>query len=99
LLIAAEIWILGYLHTGRFVRPRWKIPGKFIFYVGVSFVLALWIGHFSLIFIIGHQLIGLIFHIRACNRNNINWLRCEPRDKFLELQEKWASGDFKKRKK
>ena len=92
LLIAIGIWILVYLHTGRFVRPKWKRAGKFIFYVGVSFGLAIWIGHFSLLFIIGHPLLGLFFHIRACKKYSIDWLKCEPREEYLKLQEKWASG-------
>jgi hypothetical protein len=96
LFFAVVICMLGYIHSGRFVRPKWKIPGKFIFYTGVSFGLALWIGPFSLIFIIGHPLVGIIFHIRACRMNYIDWLKCEPREKYLELQERWASGDLKK---
>lgn len=93
-LLATTVWILGYLHTGRFVRPRWKIPGKFVFYVGMSALLTYWIGHFSLLFIIGHPLTGLIFHIRVCKKHQINWKTCEPKEKYLALQEKWAKGDF-----
>jgi len=97
MLMAIGIWILGYIHTGKFVRPKWKRPGKFIFYVGVSFVLAIWVGHFSVLFIIGHPLIGLMFHIRACQKNSIDWLNCQPREEYLKLQEKWASGDFRRK--
>ena len=94
LLVAIVTWILGYFHTGRFVRPKWKIPGKFLFYIAVSFGLAIWINHLSLIFIIGHPLVGIIFHIRACQKNGINWVKCEPREEYLKLQEKWARGEF-----
>ncbi|MEM8896768.1 MAG: hypothetical protein AAGC85_01625 [Bacteroidota bacterium] len=94
LLLALLIWGLGYLHSGRFVQPRWKIPGKFFFYVSVSAVLAWYLGAYSLFFIILHPLIGLIFHIRTCEKNGIKWLSCEPREKYLALQEKWARGDF-----
>ncbi|MBK6263409.1 hypothetical protein JKA74_00065 [Marivirga sp. S37H4] len=96
LLLATAIWFAGYFHNGRFVRPKWKIPGKFVFYVGVSFALTYWFGHWALIFILGHPIIGLIFHTKVCRENNINWLSCEPREKYLELQEKWAKGDFTK---
>jgi len=92
--IAILIWFAGYFHTGRFVRPKWKIPGKLIFYVAVSFGLVHWFGHWGLIFIIGHPLIGLIFHMRVCKKHDIDWRSCEPREKHLELQEKWAKGDF-----
>jgi len=98
LAILIILWLLGYFHTGKFVRPKWKIPGKFVFYVGVSTVLAHFLGHFGLIFIVGHPAIGLIFHTKVCKENNINLLTCEPRQKYLELQEKWAKGDFAKAK-
>ncbi|MEL6670569.1 MAG: hypothetical protein AAFR61_00110 [Bacteroidota bacterium] len=88
------IWALGYLHTGKFVRPRWKIPGKFLFYVGVSAALTYFLGYWSLLFIIGHQALGLIFHIRVCKKHQINWLNCEPRERYLALQEQWARGEF-----
>ena len=94
LIISIGIWILGYLHNGKFVRPKWKIPGKFIFYVGVAFLLVFWFQHWALIFIIGHPLIGLIFHTKICKAHDINWLTCEPRERYIEIQEKWAKGDF-----
>ncbi|MEM9671492.1 MAG: hypothetical protein AAF992_02805 [Bacteroidota bacterium] len=94
-LLALVLWVAGYLHTGRFVRPRWKQAGKLLFYLGVSALLIYWIGPYSLIFIIGHPLIGLIFHIRVCNQHGINWRSCQPREKYIALQEKWARGDFK----
>lgn len=94
LIISVVIWLLGYLHTGRFVRPKWKIPRKCIFYVGISFVLVSWLGHWALPFIIGHPLVGLLFHTKICKEHNIDWRTCEPKEKYLELQEKWARGDF-----
>ncbi|MEO0899254.1 MAG: hypothetical protein AAFY71_22775 [Bacteroidota bacterium] len=97
LLVAVLIWGLGYLHTGKFVRPKWKIPGKFLFYVGVSTALVYAFGHWALLFIIGHPLIGLLFHVKVCKDHHINWLTCEPKEKYLELQEKWAKGDFGKK--
>lgn len=93
-VVAVIIWVAGYFHTARFVRPKWKIPGKFIFYVGISFALTHWVGHWSLIFILGQPLIGMIFHIKVCKENDIDWKTCEPRRKYLKLQEKWAKGDF-----
>ncbi len=93
-IIAALIWGLGFLHTGRFVRPKWKIPGKFIFYIGISWLLVHWLGHWGLVFIISHPLIGFIFHLRICRKHSIHWLTCEPQSKYLALQEKWARGEF-----
>lgn len=94
LLLSILIWFVGYFHNGRFVRPRWKILGKFIFYVGVSFVLVRWFDHWGLIFILGHPVLGLIFHTKVCRAHDINWLTCQPREKYIELQQKWAKGDF-----
>ncbi len=95
-LLALCLWVPGYFHTGRFVRPRWKISGKFIFYMSISFALAYWFGYYSLIFILGQPLLGLVFHIKVCKKHQINWLTCEPKEKYLALQEKWAKGDFTK---
>jgi hypothetical protein len=94
LISTVLIWLLGYFHNGKFVRPKWKIPGKFFFYVGVSFALVYWFKHWALLFIIGHPLIGFLFHLNICSKHSINWRTCEPRDKYLALQEKWAKGDF-----
>lgn len=88
------IWILFYVHSGKYVRPRWKQPGKLIFYVFVSTIFGNYFGLYSVIFIVLHPLIGLIFHIKACKKHNINWITCAPIDKYITLQEKWARGDF-----
>jgi hypothetical protein len=29
--------------------------------------------------------------------NDVDWLKCETREKYLELMEKWASGDLRKK--
>jgi hypothetical protein len=61
-------------------------------------MLLLWVGPYALIFIIGHQLLGGIGHFWICRKHGINWLTCEPEEKYLELTEKWARGDFSKTK-
>jgi len=96
-LLSSFIWLLGYFHNGRLVRPKWKVPGKFLFYVGVSTLLAYFFQHYALIFIILHPLIGLYFHTKICREHNINWWTCQPEEKYLELQERWAKGDFGKK--
>lgn len=94
LLLATLIWLLGYLHNGKFVRPKWKIPGKFLFYLGISAALVHWWEHWSLVFIIGHPLLGFLFHLKVCRNHDIHWLTCTPQDQYIALQEKWAKGDF-----
>jgi len=95
LSLAIFIWVLGYLHTGKYIKPKWKIFGKLVFYLALSNLLIAWFGYYSLIFIIGHQLIGFIFHLKICKKYRIDWISCEPREKYLTLQEKWAKGEFK----
>lgn len=91
-MLAVGIWMLGYFHTGRIVRPKWKLLGKFVFYVGVSLGFVGWINHYALVFILGHPLIGLIFHTVICRKYNIHWLTCEPEDQYIKLSERWAKG-------
>lgn len=94
LILALLIWFAGYFHNGKLVRPKWKVPGKLLFYVGVAFVLTHWWQHYALLFIIGHPLIGLVFHTKICSAHGINWFSCQPHEKYLEVQQKWAKGDF-----
>ena len=90
--IAAALLVLMALRYGALVRPRWKLPGKVLFYLGVSLALAATVGHWSLIFIIGHQLAGFIGHLVICHKHEIHWWTCEPRDRYLALQTRWAEG-------
>ncbi|MCI5056214.1 MAG: hypothetical protein MRY83_08900 [Flavobacteriales bacterium] len=97
LLLACIIWGFSYKYFGgRFVRPKWKIPGKLIGYLIISFILLILIDHYALLFIIGHQALGGIGHYVICKKHDINFWTCEPEAKYLELTEKWAKGNFKK---
>jgi hypothetical protein len=94
-LSAIVIWFLGYhFFGGRFIRPEWKKGGKLIAYLGISGILIIWVGHYALIFIIGHQLLGGIGHLVICKKNGIDWKTCQPEEKYLELTNKWAKGKF-----
>lgn len=88
---AAVIWLIGVQwFGGRFVRPKWKLPGKLIVYLTASYLLWAWIGPWSLIFIVGHQALGWIGHIVICRQNGIDWRTSEPKEKYLEATERWA---------
>ena len=90
--LALAIWLAGFAVFGRFIAPRWKVGGKFIIYMAVSAVLSAWIGHWSLIWIVGHQLLGVAGHVWWCRGHGINWLTCQPRVRYLELRP-WAAAD------
>jgi uncharacterized membrane protein len=100
LLLAAVIWLFSFRYFGgRFVRPKWKQAGKFIAYITISFVLLVSVGHYALIFIIAHQALGAVGHYMICRKHDIDFWTCQPENKYLELTDKWAKGDFGKAKK
>ena len=97
LALAVVIWSVSYrLFGGRFVRPHWKKPSKLFAYLTISFGLLLWVKHYALIFIIGHQLLGGVGHFMICKKHDIDWWTCQPEEKYIALTEKWAKGDFSK---
>jgi hypothetical protein len=94
ILLAILIWTAGYFHSVKYVLPRWKRTGKFIAYIGISITLLYYFNHYALIFIIGHPLLGIILHIIVCKKHDIDWLTCQPEEKYIALQEEWAKGNF-----
>lgn len=90
LAIALLLWLAGFAIFGRFIAPRWKIPGKLAFYLGVAALLSWLAGHWSLIWIVGHPLLGIAAHIVWCRRHGIHWFTCQPRDTYLRLRP-WAA--------
>lgn len=94
-LLSVGVWFLSYRYFGgRFIRPQWKKVGKLFAYLIIASILILSIGHYSLIFIIGHQLLGGVGHFMICKKHGIDWKTCQPEEKYIELTEKWAKGDF-----
>jgi uncharacterized membrane protein len=92
LALASIIWIAGFLLFGRFIAPRWKVVGKLLVYLLVTAMLSRTVGHFALIWIIAHPVLGIAGHIWWCRKHGINWLTCEPREKYLALRP-WAAAD------
>jgi hypothetical protein len=90
LVIALSLWVAGFAIFGRFIAPRWKIPGKLAFYLIVAALLSWLAGHWSLIWIVGHPLLGIAAHIAWCRRHGIHWLTCQPREVYLRLRP-WAA--------
>jgi hypothetical protein len=91
LLLALGIWLVSYrLFGGRFVRPKWKQAGKLIAYLVISFLLLIYFDHYALIFIIGHQLLGVLGHFMICKKHGINFWTSQPEEKYLEVMERWS---------
>jgi hypothetical protein len=92
LLIAALLQLLLFRLFGRFVTPRWKIYGKMGFYFLITWVLATSLGWWSLLWIVGHPVLGILAHAFWCRNHGIDWVTCEPRDEYLRLRP-WALED------
>ncbi len=92
LALAAVLWLVGFLLFGHCIAPRWKVAGKLVFYLGVAAVLSYFFGPWALAWIVGHPLLGIGGHVWWCRRHGIDWLRCEPREKYLVLRP-WAAQD------
>lgn len=92
LTVAVLAWLIGYALFGRFIAPRWKVIGKLTFFLVVALVLSVVVGHWSLVWIVGHPLLGIVGHAWWCRHNGIDWLTCQPRHKYLALRP-WASRD------
>ena len=92
LSLAIIMWFCGYILFGRFIVPLWIIAGKFLFYAIPAFILTYILEHWSLIWIVGHPLSGILAHYLWCRKHHINWFTCEPREKYLQLRP-WASKD------
>jgi hypothetical protein len=92
LALAAGIWGVSYLLFGRFIVPRWKVAGKLGFYLAGVALLQLLTGKWALIWVIGHPALGIAGHIWWCRRHGINWMTCQPRERYLALRP-WAAGD------
>ena len=92
LSIAFALWLGSFVVFGRFIVPRWKVGGKLVFYLAVTALLSAWVGHWSLIWVIGHPALGISGHVWWCRTHEISWLTCEPRDRYLALRP-WAAQD------
>ncbi|MEM9492045.1 MAG: hypothetical protein AAGC55_23060 [Myxococcota bacterium] len=88
--IALALWLPMALWFGRLVRPHWKVIGKAAFYFAVAYGLARAFGHWSLLFILGHPVLGLLGHLAICRKHAIDWWTCEPRERYLAAQTQWA---------
>jgi hypothetical protein len=63
-------------------------------YMTVSYILLIWVRHYALIFIIGHQALGGLGHYMICRKYGIDFWTCRHEEKYQALTEKWARGDF-----
>jgi len=87
--IALILWLLGFGLFGRFITPRWKVGGKLAFYLAITALLSHFVGHWSLVWVVGHPAGGIAGHIWWCRTHTIHPITCEPRDRYLALRP-WA---------
>ena len=92
LAVALAIWLAGFALFGRFIAPRWKVVGKLLFFLLVTGLLTAWLGYWALVWAVGHPALGVGGHVWWCRKHGIDWLRCQPRERYLELRP-WAQGD------
>lgn len=94
LALAAALSVFGYFHTGRVVRPKWKLWGKLARYLLLTGALAHFFGAWSLVYIFGDFGLGLAFHTWVCRKHDIDWWTLAPEERYVALTEKWARGEF-----
>lgn len=76
--------------TWNLIWPRWKRYGKLLFSVVVSVLLAAMVGWWSLIFILGHPLMGLVGHLWWCRSHGFDWKSVDP-EQYRASQEAWVA--------
>ncbi len=84
-LLALPPLLLGLALTHRLVWPRWKLPGKVVFYVAAVALLSLWLGSWSVVIGWAHQLTGLLFHVRFCRQHGFTWYAVEDPVRYVQL--------------
>jgi hypothetical protein len=51
-------------------------------------------GHYAIQFIFGHQLLGGVGHFIICKKHGIDLRTSQPEERYIDLREKLAKGDF-----
>ena len=88
LLIAAVIWGSMYMWIGRFTLLQWKQGVRGVVFLAVSALLSYFVGHWSLVFIIGHPLLGLLIHVLWCRSHGLHWVRFDP-EAYRASEREW----------
>lgn len=84
-LLATPPLLFGLAITGPLIWPRWKIPGKIVFYLAAIAALSLWVGRWSVVIGWLHQGLGMALHIRFCARHGFTWYRVEDPSRYRVL--------------
>lgn len=59
---------------------------KLVTYLGITALLAVWVGPWALVWVLGLFAIGSVFHFIWCSRNGINPLTAEPKERYYKLR-------------
>jgi len=75
LSVALILWLGSFTIFGKFIVPRWKLAGIF-FFMATSFLFSYIVSHWSLLWIIGHPLVGIGGHMWWCKKtwNQLGYL-------------------------
>ena len=88
LVIAVGMWVGPYLLIGRFTALQWKQGVRGVVYITVAGLLSLFFGHWSLLYIVGHPLVGLLVHVAWCRAHDFHWLRFDP-EAYQRSEKEW----------
>ena len=88
LAIAAGMWLGPYLLIGRFTWLQWKQGVRAALYFTLAGLLSFFFGHWSLLFILGHPLVGLLIHVAWCRAHGFDWLRFDP-EAYQRSEKEW----------
>jgi hypothetical protein len=77
--------------TWRLVWPPYKRVGKIVAFLAIASALAWFFGWWSLVFVVVHQSVGLVFHIWWCRRHDLDVWRPDP-EAYVQTQKEWVAS-------
>ena len=74
----------------RVVWPKWKLVAKIVIHPCIYALLAMFIGHWSVLVAFLHQvIIGLGSHILFCRKHGFTWYAVEDPERYAQLTKEW----------
>jgi len=92
LAIVAPLYFLALFSTWRLIWPWWKRLGKPLAFFAIVAVLSQLIGHWSLLFAVLHQGLGLGVHIWFSRKHGFTWYAVEDPERYVALSKEWVGS-------